>query len=156
MSSRDYWNKFQHQFNTKNEFQYHFNTLEVLKSPNSSIPKGEGWIRWLNFFQKQFKLSNKWSNISKDNRWEMQTLFIVVWWKVRLSDYLLKCPRSRLVVSLTIFLASSHEWNYEYENHSFFTAQEPWPSFSWRKTKISREKRLLFLKKKNLYFFFVF
>ena len=35
--------------------------------------------------------------------------------------YLLKCPRSRLVVSLAKFLISSHEWNYEYGNHSFLT-----------------------------------
>ena len=40
--------------------------------------------------------------------------------------YLLKCPRSRLVVSLAKFPALSHELNYEYENHSFLTTQEPY------------------------------
>ena len=43
----------------------------------------------------------------------------------KISDYHLKCSRSRLVVSLAKFFASSHEWNYEYENHLFLTAQEP-------------------------------
>ena len=46
------------------------------------------------------------------------------WWIIKFPSYLLKCPRSRLVVSLAKFVTSSHEWNYKYENHSFFTAQE--------------------------------
>ena len=64
----------------------------------------------------------------------------------KIFDYLLKCPRSRLVVSLTKFLASSHEWNYEYEIHSFLTEQELWPSFSRRKGLfVSSEEKLFFL-----------
>lgn len=42
------------------------------------------------------------------------------WCKLRLSGYLLRYPRILIVVSLTDFLASSCEWNYNYENHFFF------------------------------------
>ena len=70
----------------------------------------------------------------------------------KIFDYLLKCPRSRLVVSLAKFLTSSHEWNYKYENHSFLTAQESWPSFSWRKQNNFKRKDFLFLQKKNYSF----
>ena len=87
--------------------------------------------------------------------------------KNKASRLLLKCPISRLVVSLTNFLVSSHEWNYKYENHSFLTAQKLWPSFSWRKTRITL-KESFFIKnncilsfvsrgeKKTYFFTFVF
>ena len=69
----------------------------------------------------------------------------LIWWKIRLLDYLVKCPRSKLVVSLTNFCTSCHEWNYKYNYHSFLITQQPWPSFSRKKTKLLREKIHLFL-----------
>ena len=150
-----------------------FNTLEVLKSPNNSIPKGEGWIRWLKFFQKQFKLSNKWSNISNDNWGEMQTLFIVVWWKVRLSDYLLKYSRSRLVVShfpITFWNIQDPDWLFHWSIFLLQVMNETTNTktilfsqhkslnlrFQGEKQKFQEKKGFCFFRKKNLYFFLVF
>lgn len=47
-----------------------------------------------------------------------------------------------------IFLPSSCEWNYKYENHSISIAQVFWPLYLWRKQgkKLEREKTFVFQK----------
>ena len=103
------------------------------------------------FFKENILLLLKQRKKQKDQKPENNLMgFWYQWWKIRLPGYLLRCPRSRLVVSLTNFLTSSHEWNYAYENHSFFSQHKSLDlRFHGEKQNFQEKKNFCFFIKKN-------